>query len=77
MTLDELQLQELREASDAIRKGFHTPTTIRRARKSMGMTQRELADAIGYRRESVWRFENGAEEIPAVVALAILALVLI
>lgn len=37
-------------------------------RERHGLTQKALADLIGYRRLQVWKWENGAAPVPVAVA---------
>lgn len=52
-----------------------TPEELRTARKAMGMTQGQLAQALGYSRTHVVRLERGALPITTVLAWAICGLI--
>ena len=43
---------------------------LRRARKALGMTQRELAEALGLNKNTVARAERGEIPIPTITELA-------
>jgi transcriptional regulator with XRE-family HTH domain len=49
---------------------------LRRARKRLGMTQADLADAMGMQRNSVARMENGRQAIMRTTELAVKYLLL-
>jgi transcriptional regulator with XRE-family HTH domain len=49
---------------------------LRRARKRLGMTQADLADALGMQRNSVARMENGRQAIMRTTELAVKYLLL-
>lgn len=53
------------------------PDELKAARKRLGFTQQQLADAIGMSRKSVVEMEQGKAAIERRTALAILYLVLI
>ena len=44
------------------------PRTLKRARKTLGLTQLQLAQEIGYARNAVERWERGVYPIPMLVA---------
>lgn len=48
-----------------------TPGELTEARKRAGMTQHELARAIGYSKRTIQRYEAGDWPIPQVFALAV------
>jgi DNA-binding XRE family transcriptional regulator len=47
---------------------------VRSIRRSLGLTQEALGGKIGYRSETISRWENGHEEVPPVVRLALIGL---
>lgn len=47
-----------------------TPTDLRTARKTLGLTQKQLAEALGLTRISITRYEAG-RAIPLYIELAI------
>ena len=50
-----------------------TAAAFRSARKSLGLTQAELAARIGRSRREVGRWETGDQPVPVVVALLLAA----
>jgi transcriptional regulator with XRE-family HTH domain len=52
-----------------------TPEELKAIRKRLGMTQKELAIAIGRTRDRVKLWENGHVEVPQIAAMAIQHLV--
>lgn len=48
-----------------------TPTQLKAIREQLGWTQAELADKLGVRMNSVWRWESGEVPIAETVALAV------
>lgn len=52
-----------------------TGQDLRAARDHLRLTQRQLADAIDYRAETVSRWENDAEPIPKVARVAVAGMV--
>ena len=50
-----------------------TAASFRSARKSLGLTQAELAARIGWSRREVGRWETGDQPVPVVVALLLAA----
>lgn len=46
-----------------------------RVRLKLGLTQKELADILGYNRNAIWRWEKGIHPIKRAVALAVAGLV--
>jgi DNA-binding transcriptional regulator YiaG len=50
-----------------------TPATLRTIRKSLALTQGELATALGYERRAVTAWEYGERPVPALVAAVLLA----
>jgi len=53
-----------------------TKAELRRARKRLGMTQRQLAEAIGMRETSIARMENGLQRIMLTTELSVKYLLL-
>jgi DNA-binding XRE family transcriptional regulator len=53
-----------------------TKAELRRARERLGMTQKQLAEAIGMRETSVARMENGLQRIMQTTELAVKYLLL-
>jgi len=53
-----------------------TKAELRRARERLGMTQKELAEAIGMRETSVARMENGFQRIMRTTELSVKYLLL-
>ena len=51
-----------------------TGEELARARKVLGLTQEELAEAFGTSRDSILRWENGSPKYPQMTALAMRAL---
>lgn len=47
-----------------------TPTDFTAARKHMGLTQPQLAEALGVKPRTVWGLENRADDVPRLYALA-------
>lgn len=45
-----------------------------RVRLKLGLTQKELADILGYNRNAIWRWEKGIHPIKRAVALAVAGL---
>lgn len=54
--------------------GAFPPAALRELRQSLGLTQTQLAEALGISRPSIARYEAGTLPIPQVVALACEAL---
>ncbi|MCI0622304.1 MAG: helix-turn-helix domain-containing protein [Acidobacteria bacterium] len=50
------------------------PAELKAARKKLGMTQPQLADALGVDRVSVARWETGTRRIPPMLRLALKAI---
>jgi DNA-binding transcriptional regulator YiaG len=50
------------------------PAELKAARKKLGMSQPQLADALGVDRVSVARWETGTRRIPSMLRLALKAL---
>lgn len=50
-----------------------TPYSLREAREHLGMTQRDLAQALGVRQVTIWRWETGQHPIqhPTILRLAL------
>ena len=48
-----------------------TPADLTTARTAMGLSQVQLAEALGVSRQIVWRWEQGKVPIPAWLHLAI------
>lgn len=46
-----------------------TGKEIRELREKAGLTQSDLAEILGYRREEINRFENGKRDIPLSVQI--------
>jgi DNA-binding transcriptional regulator YiaG len=75
LTTEQLAGFERRAAARVLYDGRHANgTTVRYARKALGLKQTELAALLGYDGAWVSRVENGAMEIPQVAALALVAL---
>jgi len=53
-----------------------TKAELRRARERLGMTQKQLAEAIGMRETSIARMENGLQRIMRTTELSIKYLLL-
>ena len=53
-----------------------TKAELRRAREQLGMTQRQLAEAIGMRETSIARMENGFQRIMRTTQLSVKYLLL-
>lgn len=53
-----------------------TGAELRRARERLGLTQREMAEAIGWQRNSIARCERGERPISRVTELAVKYLLL-
>lgn len=51
-----------------------TPQELRAIRKRLGLTQRQLANALGVAVNSVWRMENGRQIITERTAKQVRAL---
>lgn len=47
---------------------------LKSKRKTLGLTQRALADALGVNISTIWRYEDGRLPVPRRVELAISAL---
>lgn len=45
-----------------------------RIRSQLGLTQKQLAEKLGYDRNAIWRWERGIHPIRRTVALAVRAL---
>ena len=54
-----------------------TPTAIRQARETIGMTQSELAEVIGVRRGYINRMENAHTKVSPAIAIAMKAMLLL
>ena len=50
--------------------GHMKPAELKEMREEMGLTQGQLAEALGVHRESVNRWENEARRIPSMLQLA-------
>jgi transcriptional regulator with XRE-family HTH domain len=48
-----------------------TPADLTAARKSLGLSQGQLAERLGYKRLAVARWETGVHPVPQVVAIAV------
>jgi DNA-binding XRE family transcriptional regulator len=53
-----------------------TKAQLRRARERLGMTQKQLAEAIGMRETSIARMENGLQRIMRTTELSVKYLLL-
>jgi len=53
-----------------------TEAELRRARQRLGMTQKQLAEAIGMRETSIARMENGLQRIMRTTELSVKYLLL-
>ncbi len=53
-----------------------TGAELRRARKRLGMTQAELAEALGMQRNSIARMENGRQPVMRTTELGVKYLLL-
>ena len=51
-----------------------TPQAFRAARADLGLTQKQLANKIGYTWQMISLYENGHQPVPKVVRLALQAL---
>lgn len=50
-----------------------TPAEFKEARQSLGLTQSQMAEALGVKPRTVWNLEN--VEVPRIYALAVSALI--
>ncbi len=76
LTMAELGGYERRAARTVLFKRMAAgPDAYRYARKALGLKQTDLAEILGYRGETVSRWETGSEEMPRVAQLAIAGLI--
>jgi DNA-binding XRE family transcriptional regulator len=75
MLLDVLHGYELRAARAVLCAGGREGAVAKYARKALGLTQKELGVALGYRKEAVCRWETETLPLSQATALALLALV--
>lgn len=51
-----------------------TPDQLKQARQSLGLSQANLAEILGFERAHISRMENGREPIKTATALAVMAM---
>jgi len=71
LSLDDLEAYQRRAARTALLEGKLEGDVLRYARKSMGLTQKELAVVLGYQPERISKWETGAERFDQSIALAV------
>jgi|GEM_PF-5627845 len=47
------------------------PHELKQARQSLGLTQDQMAEALGVKPRTVWGLENQSDDIPRLYALAV------
>ena len=52
-----------------------TPAAFKQARVTLGLSQPEMADALGVKPRTVWGLENRADNVPRLYDLAVAGLV--
>ena len=48
-----------------------TPATFKQVRTDLGLTQAQLAEALGVKPRTIWGLENRADDVPRLYALAV------
>lgn len=74
LTLDELEKYQLFAAKTVLCENKLEGPVVRYARKTLGLTQKELGALLDYQHETISKWENEKEQIPRAAGAALIGL---